>query len=297
MPIFGSHLSIAGGYYKAAQEAGRLGLQAVQIFTKNNNQWRAKPLVEQDVELFQNAFAEAGLLHAISHDSYLINLASPDDELWNKSIDALVVELERAKALGIPHVVAHPGSHPGEESVGLARIAAGLDQVFCRTAELAATVALETTAGQGNNLGHRFEHLGAIIEQCAYPERLTLCVDTCHIFAAGYPLAPKRRYNQTMRELEEAVGFDRLVAVHANDSKKAFGSRVDRHEHIGRGFLGLEPFEHLVNDRRFRDVPLYLETPKGEDPETKRPWDTINVETLQGLVKKRPTTKRSQSQA
>lgn len=288
MPLFGSHLSIAGGYYKAVEEAGRLGFDAVQIFTKNNNQWRAKPISDDDVERFQSSLEETGVQNPISHDSYLINLGSPDDELWKKSIDALVVELQRAHQLGIDHVVAHPGSHVGSgEEAGLERIAAGLDIVFKQTKKLPTTVALETTAGQGTNLGYRFEHLGTIIEQCAFPDRLTACLDTCHIFAAGYALAPKRAYTKTMKEFDQAVGLDRLVAFHLNDSKKDFGSRVDRHEHIGRGFLGLEPFTHVVNDRRFKSTPMYLETPKAVDEESGEEWDTINLRTLQSLLKKR----------
>ena len=287
MPLFGSHLSIAGGYHKAVDAAARLEFDCVQIFTKNNNQWRAKPLTEDDEQRFRAALERTGVKHPIAHDSYLINLASPDEELWRKSIDALVVELERADRLGIAHVVAHPGAHVGSgEDVGLERIAAALDIVFERT-PLPTTVALETTAGQGSNLGHRFEHLARIIELCSRPERLTVCMDTCHVFAAGYPLAPKREFRRTMRSFDKVVGLDRLVAIHANDSKKELGSRVDRHEHIGKGCLGLEPFLYLVNDRRLRSVPMYLETAKKDDPETGLPWDVINLETLRGLVERR----------
>lgn len=285
MPLFGSHLSIAGGYYKAVVEAGRLGFDCVQIFTKNNNQWRAKPLADADVAAFRSALAEHGVVRPISHDSYLINLASPEEGLWRRSIDAMVVELERAHRLGIEHVVAHPGSHVGAgEEAGLTRVAAALDEVFRRTAALPTTVALETTAGQGSNLGHRFEHLAAILERCSTPERLRVCVDTCHVFAAGYPLAPKRKYLETLRRLDRAVDLDRIVAWHLNDSKRELGSRVDRHEHIGRGRLGLEPFRLLIRDRRFRDAPMYLETPKGVDPKSKREWDAINLSKLRKLA-------------
>ena len=296
MPIIGSHLSIAGGYYKAVRAAHELGMDCVQIFTKNNNQWRAKPLTKKDVELFQQALEETGVGAPISHDSYLINLGSPDETLWNKSIDALVVELQRAAALGIPNVVAHPGSHLGTgEETGLTRIAEGLDRVFDQTAELATCVALETTAGQGTNLGYRFEHLASIIDQTNAAERLTVCIDTCHIFAAGYPLAPKRKFLETIRAFNDIVGLDRLVAIHVNDSKRELGSRVDRHEHIGRGHLGLEPFEHLVNDRRLAKVPMYLETPKQDDPQTGRPWDEINADQLRRLVRKRKPTSRKKT--
>lgn len=287
MPLFGSHLSIAGGYYKAVRRAAELGMDCVQLFTKNNNQWRAKPLGDEDVRLFRESLSETGITHPISHDSYLINLASSDEELWMKSIDAMVVELERAHRLGIPHVVAHPGSHVGAgEEFGLRRVAAGLDHVFERTSQLPTTVALETTAGQGTNLGNRFEHLAEIMGRCSYSKRLTVCLDTCHVFAAGYSLAPKRKYLATFAEFDRIVGLDRLVAIHVNDSKKGLGSRVDRHEHIGKGYLGIEPFEHLVNDRRFTKLPMYLETAKEVDPQTGRDWDAINLELLRSLVKK-----------
>lgn len=293
MPLFGSHLSIAGGYYKAVEAANRLGLDCVQIFTKNNNQWRAVPLVDEDVSRFQCALAQLKISHPIAHDSYLINLGSQDAELWNKSVDALVVELERAARLGIPHVVAHPGSHGGAgEEAGIARIVQGLDRALKATAKLPVTVALETTAGQGASVGHRFEHLGEIIRGCAYPQRLTVCLDTCHVFAAGYPLAPRKSYEETWKAFDKEVGIDRLVAIHVNDSKKDFGSRVDRHEHIGLGKLGIEPFKLLVNDARLKDTPMYLETAKEIEPTSGEDWDLINVRVLRGLLEKparRPT--------
>lgn len=286
MPLFGSHLSIAGGYYKAVEKAAELGMDCVQLFTKNNNQWAGKPLAEEDTRRFREALATTGIGHPISHDSYLINLAATDEVLWKRSVDAMAIEIERAHALGIPHVVAHPGSHVGAgEEYGLARVAAGLDLALRRTKKLPTTVAVETTAGQGTNLGYRFEHLAEIFRLSAYPDRLTLCIDTCHLFAAGYPLAPKRKFLETFRSLDKLVGLDRLVAIHVNDSKRELGSRVDRHEHIGKGHLGLEPFAHLVNDRRFARVPMYLETAKEIEPTTGREWDAINLEVLRGLVR------------
>lgn len=288
MPPFGSHLSIAGGYYRAADSAAALGMDCVQIFTKNNNQWRAAPLTDEHTGRFALAVKTASLSEVVAHNSYLINLASPDDVLWQKSIDALVIELERAHRLGIRDVVAHPGAHcdTGEE-IGLARIAAGLDQVLSRTSSIPTRVALETTAGQGSCLGHRFEHLAAIMRQCRHADRLTVCLDTCHLFAAGYPLAPKRKYLATIRELDRVVGIERVVAIHMNDSKRPFGSRVDRHEHIGRGFLGREPFAHFIADRRFRRTPMILETPKGIDPATGREWDRLNLRVLRRLGRSR----------
>ena len=280
-PIIGSHLSIAGGYYKAADKAKELGFGALQIFTKNNNQWRAKPLSNEDIQAFQASVEAAKLVPPVAHNSYLINLASANPELRKQSIDAMVVELERAFALGVPHVVAHPGSFVGsDEETGLRVVAESLDEVFQRTETLPTTIALETTAGQGCHLGWRFEQLSAIIGRSAHQNRLTVCVDTCHIFAAGYPLAPKRKYMETMKTLDREVGIDRVVAFHVNDSKKPLGSRVDRHEHIGQGCLGDQPFQLLMQDRRFREVPMILETPKETKPGTDIPWDVINRDRL-----------------
>jgi deoxyribonuclease-4 len=283
MPLLGAHMSIAGGYYKAVEAAAKLGMDVVQVFTKNNNQWAAKPISDAEAEQFRAAIKATGVGHPTSHDSYLINLASPDDVLWKKSIDAFVVELERAETLGIAGVVAHPGACVSStEEEGLPRIVVALDEVHRRLPKVKARCLLETTAGQGSCLGHRFEHLAAIIDGVKQPERLGVCVDTCHVFAAGYPLAPKKEYMATMRALDEAVGLERVAAFHVNDSKRELGSRVDRHEHIGRGKLGLEPFSLLLNDKRFRHVPMFLETAKGE--EEGEDLDAINLRTLRGLV-------------
>ena len=285
-PILGSHLSIAGGYYKAADRAGELGFRALQVFTKNNNQWRAKPLSEPEIQAFCHAVKAAKLAPPIAHNSYLVNLASANDELRLKSIEAMIVELERAFALGIPHVVAHPGSFVGSDEVtGLRVVAESIDEVFNRTPKLPTTIALETTAGQGSHLGWRFEQLGAIINRSAFPDRLTACVDTCHLFAAGYPLAPKKKYMETMKAFDQQVGLERIIAFHVNDSKKPFGSRVDRHEHIGLGCLGDEPFKLLMQDRRFRTIPMILETPKETKPGTDVPWDLVNRDKLLALAK------------
>jgi deoxyribonuclease IV len=284
MPLFGSHLSIAGGYYKAVEHAAALGMSTVQIFTKNNNQWRAKPLTDEDVRRFQAAVEEHGLRVPCSHDSYLINLASPKEELWEKSLEAFVVELERAEALGLTGVVMHPGSYvESTEQQGLTRIVDALDRVHKRTKGFRVQTWLEVTAGQGTNLGYRFEHLGEIIRRSKEPERFGVCIDTCHIFAAGYGLKTREEYDATMQELDEQVGLDRVRAFHLNDSKREQGSRVDRHEHIGEGHLGLEPFRFVVNDPRFADLPMYLETKK-EDRDGEE-MDAVNLRTLRGLMK------------
>lgn len=286
MPPLGAHMSIAGGYHKAVRAAYAAGCECVQLFTKNNNQWRAKPLTDKDCDAFKAALDELGIGHPISHDSYLINLGSPDDELWKKSIDALVIELQRAEALGIPYVVAHPGAFTtSSEEAGLTRIAAGLDEVHAQAADVSAQVLLETTAGQGSNLGWRFEHLASILEQASDPDRLGVCFDTCHVFAAGYAMETKKQYLATMRELDKLVGLKLVKAFHLNDSLKPLGSRVDRHAAIGRGEMGLEPFRWLMNDRRFAKTPMYLETPKGE--EKGEDLDVINLRTLRGLVAKK----------
>jgi deoxyribonuclease IV len=280
-------MSIAGGYYKAVEAANAAGCDCVQLFTKNNNQWRAKELTDAEAKLFQASLTELGITHPIAHDSYLINLGSPDDDLWKKSIDAMVVELLRAAKLGIPYVVAHPGAYTTtSESVGIRRIAKGLDEVHRQAKGIAAQVLLETTAGQGSNLGWRFEHLADIIDRVRDPERLGVCVDTCHVFAAGYSMATKKEYLATIRELDRTVGRKLVKAVHLNDSLKPLGSRVDRHAHIGEGQMGLEPFRHLLNDRRFAKVPMYLETPKGTTDAGEN-LDMMNLRTLRSLIAKK----------
>lgn len=286
MPILGAHQSIAGGYYKAVEAAAQCGCDCVQLFTKNNNQWRAKPIVEDDVARFRAALAEHKIAHPLSHDSYLINMAAADGPLWKQSVDAFVVELQRAEMLGIPYVVAHPGAYTNtSEEAGLSQIVRALDEVHRQTPKLKVQTLLENTAGQGSSLGHRFEHLAEIIERVKDPDRVAVCIDTCHVFAAGYPLAPKKDYMATMREIDRTVGLERIRAIHLNDSKKPLGSRVDRHEHIGKGQLGLEPFRLLLNDRRFRKVPMYLETPKEADGEfLGTELDRRNLAVLRGLV-------------
>lgn len=286
MPILGAHMSIAGGYYKSVEAASKAGCDCVQLFTKNNNQWRAKELTDEDAERFKASLKELGIKHPIAHDSYLINLGSPDDELWKKSVDALVIELQRAAKLGIPYVVAHPGAYTTtSEKVGIRRIAKGLNEVHKQTKGIESQVLLENTAGQGSNLGWKFEHLAEIIEKTRNPDRLGVCIDTCHAFAAGYAMESKKEYLATIRELDKTVGYKLVKAFHLNDSLKPFGSRVDRHAAIGEGEMGLEPFRHLLNDRRFRKVPMYMETPKGES-DSGEDLDVVNLRVLRSLVSK-----------
>jgi deoxyribonuclease-4 len=283
MPILGSHTSIAGGYYKAIEIAQRCGCDCVQIFTKNSNQWRAKPILDTEAARFRSTLTELTIGHPIAHNSYLINLASPDDVLWRRSIEAFVVELERAEQLGLAYVVTHPGATvDSSEKQGLKRVIAALNEIHAQTRGVEVRILLEATAGQGSCLGHQFEHLATILSGVKRPERLGVCVDTCHIFAAGYPLGTLRQYRSTIKKLATIVGLDQVKAFHLNDSKRELGSRVDRHEHIGKGRLGLEPFRYLLNDARFQHVPMYLETPKGVvDGEE---LDVMNLRTLRGLI-------------
>jgi deoxyribonuclease-4 len=283
MAILGAHMSIAGGYDKAVQRARAAGCDCVQLFTRNNTQWKAKPITPEEAARFRAALVEQNVAHPVAHDSYLINLASPDRGLWRKSVRAMAAELGRAELLGTPYVVAHPGAYvAGTESRGIRRVIRGLDEVHARTDGTAACCLLETTAGQGTSLGWRFEHLAEIIAGVKAPERLGVCFDTCHVFAAGYPMDTEQQYDATMTAFETIVGLERIKAFHLNDSRRGLGSRVDRHAPIGRGEMGLGPFGRLLNDRRFRNVPMYLETPKGK--ENGVDLDAINLATLRGLV-------------
>jgi deoxyribonuclease IV len=294
MAILGAHQSIAGGYYKAVEIAHRLKCDCVQVFTKNNNQWRAKELTDEDVQLFQGKLEELGVTHPLAHDSYLINLASPDAALWKKSVDSFILEMLRADRLGIPYLVTHPGAFTtSSEEIGIAKVIKALDETHRQTRGIKTKCLLETTAGQGSCLGCKFEHLASMIDGVQDPDRLGVCVDTCHIFAAGYPISTEKDYKATMRALDKTVGVKQVKAFHVNDSVKPLGSRVDRHAHIGRGMIGKEGFRLLLNDRRFRKVPMYLETPKGE--EKGKDLDTINLRTLRRLINHEGTKTRRAS--
>ncbi len=286
MPLFGAHMSAAGGCHNALTAAQGFGFDTVQLFTKNNNQWKAKDLSSEDVAQFRATLKSTKLKFATAHDSYLINLASPDATLYQRSLEAFVVEVQRAEALGLSYLVMHPGTPTdGDEEAGLDRIARALDEIHARCPGCAVKVLLETTAGQGKSLGWRFEHIGAILDRVKESKRLGVCLDTCHVFAAGYPLAPQADYEKTMKDFDKRIGLSRLRVFHFNDSAKPMGSRVDRHAHIGEGHLGLEPFRLLVNDPRFKKVPMIMETPKeSRDGEE---MDAVNLRTLRDLVGKR----------
>lgn len=274
-------MSIAGGLPRAVERAGQVEAGALQVFVKSSRQWAASPLDPAEVERFRSGLQAAGLAgFTLAHATYLINLASPEDKLWKRSVEAFAVELERCEQLGIPYLVVHPGSHVGSgEDAGLDRVVRALDRLF-EAAAGSVTVLLEITAGQGTNLGNRFEHVGRLIDEAAAPERLGVCFDTCHALAAGYDFRDGDGYRKTFEAFDEAIGIDRLKAFHLNDSKHELGSRKDRHEHIGEGHVGLEGFRRILNDRRFRDIPMVLETPKGEDLAE----DRKNLAALRALV-------------
>ena len=281
--MFGSHLSIAGGMHKAVLEAERLGFDTVQVFTKNQQQWKSKPLEDAAKEAWLGELARVKFSQTVSHDSYLINLASPDEALRAKSIALFEEELRRCVLLKIPWLVTHPGAHIGDgEEVGLSRVAKSLDIVHENVKTRDVVTCLEITAGQGTGLGYKLEHLAEIISQVKSPERLGVCLDTAHLFAAGYDFRG-RKYQSLMKQIEATIGVDRIKVWHLNDSKKELGSRVDRHDHIGKGTIGLEGFTGIVRDKAFKNVPKILETPKAKNEEGVD-WDTVNLGALKGLM-------------
>ncbi len=263
---FGAHMSIAGGLHNAFAEGLRVGCDCLQIFVKNQRQWAAKPLTAEQVRLYREAQKATGLTPVVAHATYLINLASPDDVIRHKSVAALTDELVRCEALGVIGLVVHPGAHLGAGvDAGLAIISRSLDEVHAATPGFAAQVLLESTAGQGSALGHEFAHLERIIAATRDPQRLGVCLDTCHLFAAGFDFRKPAICDAMIDELSRRVGLDRVRCIHVNDSKTACNSRVDRHEHIGKGRIGRAGFANILNDRRLAHVPRILETPKGKD--------------------------------
>jgi deoxyribonuclease-4 len=259
-------------------------MDVVQLFTKNNSQWRAKPIGGEDVALFRSALREHRLTHPIAHASYLINLASPDEALRQKSVAGMVVELERADQLGIRYVVVHPGAHTTVSADdGIALVAQSINETHAALPKAKAQLTLELTAGQGTCLGCKLEHLADILRQVKQASRVGVCLDTCHVFAAGYDIRDRKGYLSLWRRFDELLGLPRLKAIHVNDSKRELGSRVDRHAHIGHGQIGLAGFRHFLKDKRLKNVPMYLETPKGDN--NGEPWDVTNLRTLRELAK------------
>ena len=279
----GAHMSISGGHTNAIDRALACEMSAFQLFTKNQRQWRAAPIDPAAAEAFRARWEGCGLKRLVAHDSYLINVASPDDAMWEKSRAALADELVRCDLLGVPYLVSHPGAFlASDPEAGIARVAEAINRIHDELPDGRAVILLETTAGQGTALGRSFEELAAIIDQVAAKERVGVCFDTCHAFAAGYDLRDEAGYVATMRTFDETVGLANLKAFHLNDSQKGLGSRVDRHAPIGEGELGLAPFASILNDPRFAGLPGILETPKKEDGDGE---DARNLTTLRGLIR------------
>jgi deoxyribonuclease-4 len=282
----GAHVPVTGGIANGPANGAAIGAEAIQIFTRNQMQWRCQPLGEDECGAFREALVKSGVRVALSHGSYLVNLASPVPDFLARSRECFANEMERCHLLGIPYLVFHPGAHMGRgETEGLAALAESLDRLMERAEGLDVMPLLEVTAGQGTSLGHRFEHLAEILERVRAPERLGVCLDTCHLYAAGYDIATAEGYERTMKDFQRRVGLRKLKAVHLNDSKKGLGSRVDRHARSGEGALGLPSVRRIVNDRRFRGIPLVVETP-GPLAEWKK-----EIRRLRGLVAPRPARK------
>lgn len=280
--LIGAHMSISGGVRHAPVRGSEVGCACIQIFTKSNMQWRAAPLQEEDVAAFHANCRKLNIGPVMAHDSYLINLCAADEALAEKSLESFIMEMERCRALELPGLIMHPGSHTGMgEAAGLKRIAEALNVVMERTADSPVKVLLETTAGQGSNLGYRFEQLAAIRDGVKKKERIAVCFDTCHVFAAGYDIRTAAGYKQVMGEFDKILGLASLQAFHFNDAKGELGGKLDRHEHIGHGKLGPEAFRLILRDSRFADVPKLLETPKGKKGRVE--WDVINLGRLREM--------------
>lgn len=281
-PLLGAHMSIAGGVGNAFLEGKKVDCDAIQIFTKSSRQWASKPYTKEEIEQFHINRKETGIGAVVAHDSYLLNMGSPDTALRARSIAAFIDEFERCEVLGVSNLIAHPGAHVGAgELDGIKTIARSIDEVHRACPGYKTRITLEITAGQGSNLGYRFEQIGSMIDATKESDRLRVCFDTEHAFAAGYDIRTRDGYERTFGEFDEAIGIELLAAFHLNDSKKELNSRVDRHEHIGKGFIGIEAFRMLMNDRRFWGLPMCLETPKGPDLKE----DRDNLQLLRSLIR------------
>jgi len=274
-------MSIAGGVDKAIERGDSIGCTTIQIFVKNNNQWFAKPMPEDEIKRFKKLKKETGIF-VFAHTGYLVNLASPKENVYTNAMKSMLDELKHSEKLGLPFIVLHPGSSldtPKEE--GIKKIAKSINELFKKTQGSRVKVALETTAGAGSSIGSKFSEIGEIIELVKDKNRIGVCFDTCHSYAAGYDIKSKDGYKKTWDEFEKEIGLKYLVAFHFNDSKKEFNSHKDRHEHIGKGTLGLEPFRMILNDKRFKDIPMCLETPKAPDMQE----DLMNLEILRKMLR------------
>lgn len=282
-PLLGAHFSISGGLHKAVERAAAYDCTALQLFTANARSWKETSLSDDDIAQFRRALESLSIRVAVSHAGYLINPASPSEETREKSLTALEHEMIRSARLGLPFVVLHPGNYVnGSPEIGMKRIVDGCCRILDRTPADSPRLLLETTAGQGTGIGHTFEELAELLAGIDAPERTGVCLDTCHIFAAGYDIRTPEAYGKTMAAFDAAIGLGRLHVVHLNDTQKALGSRVDRHEHIGRGEIGVAGFKAIMTDPRLDDIPKIIETPKdtpdGED------WDDINLRRLRELA-------------
>ncbi|MBU4484370.1 deoxyribonuclease IV [bacterium] len=264
--LLGAHYSISGGVYNAVVQADELNCTAVQLFTKNSNRWESKPISDKDARLFKEKMGQSTVEIAVAHSIYLINLASPEGELWQKSIDGMVDELERAEALGLKCVIFHPGSYKeGSKTDGIKRVSKALNAIISKTSGYKTMIAIENTGGQGTSVGGDFESLAQIADGVKEQDRIGFCFDTCHAFVAGYDLRTKEQCEDAFNEFDEKFGIENLLTIHMNDTDSELGSHLDRHQHIGEGKIGLECFRFIMNDKRFANVPKILETPKGED--------------------------------
>jgi deoxyribonuclease-4 len=278
---FGAHMSAAGGAWRALRRGRSINCDVIQIFVKNNMQWFGKPAQPKNLALYANELAANSFSCVFGHAGYLINLAAPASENRDRSIKSLIQEIQFAHALGLPFLVMHPGAHLGAgEKPGFKQIVAGLNEVFAATKLTPVRIALENTAGQGTCLGHRMEHLAAIYDRVKRPERLGVCLDTAHLFAAGYDIRTRKGWEAPIREIESLIGLKQVLAFHLNDSKTPLSSRVDRHAHVGQGHIGKRGFRLIVNDSRFKHYPGCLETPKSEDLRE----DKQNLATLRSMV-------------
>ncbi|MEJ2427498.1 MAG: deoxyribonuclease IV [Deltaproteobacteria bacterium] len=283
MPLLGAHMSIAGGLHLAFTRIRRVKGEALQIFLSNQRQWKSPPLTSEMIEDFRLEWEKNQRIVVAAHDSYLINLAAPDQTTVEQSVNAFADELVRAAALEIPFLITHPGSHRGQGvEAGLRRFVRNLDSAITLSGTVSVSILLETTAGQGTNLGSQFEEIALILSDSQYGDRLGVCFDTSHVFAAGYDLRTPETYEETLSLFDRLVGLQRLKFFHLNDSKRPLASRVDRHEHIGKGEMGLKPFRLLLNDPRFQKHPMVLETPKGKDLKE----DKANLRILRSLIRK-----------
>lgn len=281
---FGSHVSAAGGLQNAFTEAVRVGCDCLQVFVKNQRQWAAPPLTHEQIAGYHSAEQDSQLSPVFAHATYLLNLATPDDTLRSKSVAALVDELQRCESLGLHGLVVHPGAHVGAgEDAGIASIIKSLDEVHGRTRGFKCPVLLETTAGQGTTLGHTIEQIAAMLDGVDAPDRLGVCLDTCHLFAAGYDLTDSKACKDLVDQIDSRIGVGRVLCIHTNDSKGKLGSRLDRHEHIGKGLIGKRGFANFLNDARLTHAPRILETPKGED-DRGRDWDRVNLAALRRIT-------------